>query len=153
MAADDPLYGARSELGAAVPRGERGVLAQPQLVVRFMTVKSKRELNRAVLVGGIFILTMTGVAFTVGSLSNAYFARKGPVLMGRVAKEIDAAKGHVVLQLMKKNEQGQWEDVEGKMAPVVLDEKQPYLADAGPTKIARGRSISTRFGRLPYTRS
>ena len=30
VAADDPLYGAESELGAAVPRGERGVLAQPQ---------------------------------------------------------------------------------------------------------------------------
>lgn len=50
-----------------------GVLAQPQLVVRFMTVKSKRELNRAVPTGGIFILMMTGVAFTVGALSNAYF--------------------------------------------------------------------------------
>ncbi len=52
-----------------------GVLAMPQLVVRFMTVRSKRELNRAVLVGGIFILAMTGVAFVVGSLSNVYFAR------------------------------------------------------------------------------
>ncbi len=29
VADDDPLYGARSELGAAAPRGERGVLAQP----------------------------------------------------------------------------------------------------------------------------
>ena len=53
-----------------------GVLAQPQLAVRFMTVKSKKELNRAVLVGGIFILIMTGVAFTVGSLSNVYFLQK-----------------------------------------------------------------------------
>jgi SSS family solute:Na+ symporter len=50
-----------------------GVLAQPQLAVRFMTVRSKRELNRAVLVGGVFILVMTGVAFMVGSLSNLYF--------------------------------------------------------------------------------
>ncbi len=50
-----------------------GVLAQPQLAVRFMTVKSKRELNRAVLIGGIFILVMTGVAFAVGSLSNLWF--------------------------------------------------------------------------------
>ncbi len=50
-----------------------GVLAQPQLSVRFMTVKSKRELNRATLVGGVFILMMTGVAFTVGALSNVYF--------------------------------------------------------------------------------
>jgi SSS family solute:Na+ symporter len=49
-----------------------GVLAQPQLAVRFMTVKSGRELNRAVLVGGIFILMMTGVAFVVGALSNVF---------------------------------------------------------------------------------
>ncbi|MGI5937946.1 MULTISPECIES: sodium:solute symporter [Methanoculleus] len=50
-----------------------GVLAQPQLVVRFMTVKDDRALNRAVLVGGPFILMMTGVAFTVGALTNVYF--------------------------------------------------------------------------------
>lgn len=50
-----------------------GVLAQPQLAVRFMTVKSDRELNRGVLVGGVFILMMTGVAFTVGALTNVYF--------------------------------------------------------------------------------
>nr|HPJ72388.1 sodium:solute symporter family protein [bacterium] len=31
-----------------------GVLAMPQLAVRYMTVKSKRELNRAVLIGGVF---------------------------------------------------------------------------------------------------
>jgi SSS family solute:Na+ symporter len=61
-----------------------GVLAQPQLAVRFMTVKSKKELNRAVLVGGVFILVMTGVAFTVGSLSNVFFMKheevKGTVM-------------------------------------------------------------------------
>jgi len=57
-----------------------GVLAQPQLVVRFMTVKSNRELNRAVVSGGIFILMMTGVAFTVGALSNVvFFASEGSI--------------------------------------------------------------------------
>jgi len=65
-----------------------GVLAQPQLIVRFMTVKSNREINRAVLVGGVFILTMTGVAFVVGSLSNAYFYNQS----GQIA--IQAAKGN-----------------------------------------------------------
>jgi SSS family solute:Na+ symporter len=50
-----------------------GVLAQPQLVVRYMTVKSTKELNRAILIGGIFILAMTGVAFVVGALSNVFF--------------------------------------------------------------------------------
>ncbi|MCC6863037.1 MAG: sodium:solute symporter family protein [Bryobacterales bacterium] len=60
-----------------------GVLAQPQLIVRFMTVKSDRELNRAVWVGGVFILMMTGVAFTVGALSNVYFF-KHEVVRGRL---------------------------------------------------------------------
>lgn len=67
-----------------------GVLAQPQLVVRFMTVESNRELNRAVLVGGIFISIMTGVAFIVGSLSNVYFAKHtdlGPFAIA-AAKEV-----------------------------------------------------------------
>jgi solute:Na+ symporter, SSS family len=49
------------------------VLAQPQLTLRFMTVKSGRELHRALVPGGIFILFMTGVAFLVGALTNVYF--------------------------------------------------------------------------------
>jgi len=66
-----------------------GVLAQPQLVVRFMTAKDNRSLNRAVLIGGPFILMMTGVAFTVGALTNVYFYQHG----GQIA--IDAAGGNV----------------------------------------------------------
>ncbi|HOJ96847.1 MAG TPA: sodium:solute symporter family protein [Methanospirillum sp.] len=66
-----------------------GVLAQPQLVVRFMTARENRALNRAVLVGGPFILMMTGVAFTVGALTNVYFYQH----MGKIA--IDAAGGNV----------------------------------------------------------
>ena len=62
-----------------------GVLAQPQLVVRFMTVKDDRALNRAVFVGGPFILMMTGVAFTVGALSNAYFFQKKDMISLAVA--------------------------------------------------------------------
>jgi len=66
-----------------------GVLAQPQLVVRFMTAKDNKSLNRAILVGGPFILMMTGVAFTVGALSNVYFVQT----TGKIA--IDAAGGNV----------------------------------------------------------
>ena len=77
-----------------------GVLAQPQLAVRFMTVKSKKELNRAVLVGGVFILVMTGVAFTVGSLSNVYFLDKeevkGTVLAEGVGMVIAKRERNVV---------------------------------------------------------
>lgn len=54
-----------------------GVLAQPQLAVRFMTVKSDMELNRAVLIGGIAITLLTGGAFAVGALANVYFFDAG----------------------------------------------------------------------------
>ncbi|MCX7710409.1 MAG: sodium:solute symporter family protein [Clostridia bacterium] len=64
-----------------------GVLAQPQLAVRFMTVKSNKELNRAVLSGGVFIFAMTGVAFVVGALSNVLLYQK----TGKIA--LVAAKG------------------------------------------------------------
>jgi len=123
-----------------------GVLAQPQLVVRFMTVKSRKELNRAVLIGGIFIIVMTGVAFTVGSLSNAWFATHGQPLTGRVVRIISEEKNHAVIQLMSKNEKGDWVDIEGKMAPVVLAEADPTLGNATVSgeqvPVVNGRSIS-----------
>ncbi len=53
-----------------------GVLAQPQLAVRFMTVKSRKELNRAAGIGGVFILVVTGGAYVVGALTNVYFHEK-----------------------------------------------------------------------------
>jgi solute:Na+ symporter, SSS family len=70
-----------------------GVLAQPQLIVRFMTVKSKQALNRAVIMGGIFILCMTGVAFVVGALSNVYFAQKETITCKIVNDNIQADPG------------------------------------------------------------
>ncbi len=88
-----------------------GVLAQPQLVVRFMTVKSRRELNRAVGIGAVFILAMTGVAFTTGAVSNAYFATHGSLFQGRVVKTVDDAKGHALLQIMRRTDAGAWLDV------------------------------------------
>ena len=67
-----------------------GVLAQPQLVVRFMTVKRDRELNRAVLIGGIFILAMTGIAFTVGNLTNVIFYKAfGKISVAMAGGNID----------------------------------------------------------------
>lgn len=69
-----------------------GVLAQPQLVVRYMTVKSGRELNRAVLAGGVFILMMTGVAFVTGALSNVYFVNSpefGKISIASAAGDVD----------------------------------------------------------------
>ncbi|MBP7830602.1 MAG: sodium:solute symporter family protein [Kiritimatiellae bacterium] len=66
-----------------------GVLAQPQLAVRYMTVKSGREINRAVPIGGVFILLTVGVAYVVGALTNIHFQRTA----GKIA--IAAAGGDV----------------------------------------------------------
>lgn len=68
-----------------------GVLAMPQLAVRYMTVKSRRELNRAVPIGGVFILMMTGVAFVVGALTNVYFFQTtGKVAIGAAGGDVEA---------------------------------------------------------------
>ncbi|MGB8226471.1 MAG: sodium:solute symporter family protein [Sedimentisphaerales bacterium] len=121
-----------------------GVLAQPQLIVRFMTVKSQRELNRAVPIGGVFILMMTGVAFTVGALSNVYFNKYGTPLNGRVSKVIDEQKSFAVLQITKKDDTGTWVDVEGKMAPVRLtgDSVGAIVIKDQTVPVVQGRSIS-----------
>jgi len=66
-----------------------GVLAQPQLAVRFMTVDSKKSLNRAVFAGGPFILMMAGVAYIVGGLSNVHFFNTVEMI------SIDVAKGNL----------------------------------------------------------
>ncbi len=50
-----------------------GALAQPQLAVRFMTVKSDKELHRSLLIGAVFVAVIAGAAYIVGSLSNVYF--------------------------------------------------------------------------------
>ena len=72
-----------------------GALAQPQLAVRFMTVKSTRELNRAVLIGAVFILCTVGAAYTVGALSNVFFYAPDKGIAGNVQLlAIEAAKGN-----------------------------------------------------------
>ncbi|MDD1747613.1 MAG: sodium:solute symporter family protein [Methanomassiliicoccales archaeon] len=64
-----------------------GVLAQPQLVVRFMTAKDAKTLNRAVPIGALFILLTTGVAYTVGALTNVYFWDNEGMISTQVVKD------------------------------------------------------------------
>jgi len=116
-----------------------GVLAQPQLVVRFMTVKSNRELNRAVLSGGIFILTMAGVTYVVGSLSNVLFFNDS----GKIA--IEAAGGN------------------DKIIPVFIKQFMPdwysiifflsLIAAAMSTLSSQFHAMGTAIGRDVYEKS
>jgi solute:Na+ symporter, SSS family len=66
-----------------------GVLGQPQLSVRFMTVKSDQEIHRSIPFAAFFYLCITGVAFTVGALTNVIFHNR----FGRLA--LDAAGGNI----------------------------------------------------------
>lgn len=68
-----------------------GILAQPQLVVRFMTVKSDRELHRGVLIGGIFIFFITAGIDVVAPLSNVFFfSETGLLSMTAVNQNVKA---------------------------------------------------------------
>jgi SSS family solute:Na+ symporter len=68
-----------------------GALAQPQLAVRFMTVKSDKELHRSLLIGAVFIFVMTGSAYVVGSLCNVYFYQNfGQIAIDFVGGNMDS---------------------------------------------------------------
>jgi solute:Na+ symporter, SSS family len=124
-----------------------GVMAQPQLIVRFMTVRSRRELDRAVPIGAVFILLMTGTAFVVGSLSNAWFATHGPLYQGQVVEALDGDRGHALVTLMEQTEDGTWrarinpKTEKPATAPLVISERTPaQAADGTAFELVTGRS-------------
>jgi len=70
-----------------------GLLVQPQLIVRFMTLKSKLDIKRAVGFGAVFVLIANGGAILVGAFSNVVssFQNNGQiayVMAGRNADSI-----------------------------------------------------------------
>ena len=50
-----------------------GALTQPQLVVRYMSAKSDKDLDKSLLIGSVFIMLVVGAAYTVGPLTNVFF--------------------------------------------------------------------------------
>ena len=50
-----------------------GAMTQPQLIVRFMSAKDDKMLNRSLIVGSVFMFIIVGAAYTVGALTNVYF--------------------------------------------------------------------------------
>lgn len=117
-----------------------GVLAQPQLVVRFMTVKSDRELNRAVFSGGLFILAMTGVAFVVGALSNVLLFQK----TGKIALVSASGVNDNIIPLFIKNFLPEW------FSSIFL---VSMLAAAMSTLSSQFHTMGTAAGRDLYEKS
>ena len=81
-----------------------GVLAQPHLAVRCLTVKSNRELNRAVVVGGLFILITVATPYVLGALSNVFFYEKS----GKLALEAAGFNADSVIPLLIKQAMPGW---------------------------------------------
>jgi SSS family solute:Na+ symporter len=65
-----------------------GVLAQPQLITRYLTAKDEKALRRAIPYGGIFILLMTFTAFSIGPLCNVLMVNNGLTYPGTPDKVV-----------------------------------------------------------------
>ena len=72
-----------------------GALSQPQLAVRFMTVRSDRELNRSVAVGGVFILVCVASVYVIGPLTNVFFHES----VGQIAIQVAGGNPDRVIPL------------------------------------------------------
>ena len=66
-----------------------GCLAQPQLVVRFMTVESSKQLNRGVFIGCFFLIITVGAIYHAGALSNLFFLKTEGAIATEVVQDID----------------------------------------------------------------
>lgn len=66
-----------------------GCLAQPQLVVRFMTVESTKQLNRGVVIGCIFILFVVGSIYHIGPMSNIFFYNTEGMVAADMTPDMD----------------------------------------------------------------
>ncbi len=80
-----------------------GCLAQPQLAVRFMMVKSATQLNRGVLIGSIFIVITVGTIYHVGALSNLFFLKTEGIVASEAVKDMDK-----IIPLFIDNAMPQW---------------------------------------------
>jgi len=65
-----------------------GVLAQPQLIIRYLSAKDEKSLRRAIPYGGIFILLMTFIAFSIDPLCNVLMINYGLTYPGTPDKVV-----------------------------------------------------------------
>lgn len=77
-----------------------GALTQPQLVVRFMSAKDDRMLDRSLIVGSIFMLVIVGTAYTCGALSNVYFMQNDGMLAYPYLKSLGLGVDFIIPQFI-----------------------------------------------------
>ncbi|MDR0938365.1 MAG: sodium:solute symporter family protein [Mediterranea sp.] len=77
-----------------------GCLAQPQLVVRFMTVESGKQLRRGVLIGCLFLIVTVGAIYHAGALSNVFFLRTEGAVATELVSDIDKIIPYFITRAM-----------------------------------------------------
>ena len=80
-----------------------GCLAQPQLAVRFMMVKSSKQINRGIFIGCLFIAVTVGTIYHVGALSNLFFLKTEGAVASEVVPDLDK-----IIPLLINNATPQW---------------------------------------------
>ncbi len=77
-----------------------GCLAQPQLVVRFMTVESTKQLNRGVFIGCFFLIITVGTIYHTGALSNLFFYHTEGKIASEVVSDMDKIIPYFITKAM-----------------------------------------------------
>jgi len=85
-----------------------GVLAQPQLITRYLTAKNEKALRLAVPYGGIFILLMTFTAFSIGPLCNALMVNNGIMYPTKIVAGTAVANPDAVVPVIVNELFPQW---------------------------------------------
>lgn len=141
-----------------------GVLVQPQLTVRFLTVKSTKELNRAVFVGALFIFVTVGVSYMVGPLSNVFFMEVIPedakAAIGKISIVAAGGKTGQIVPLFMKTFMPAWladvffvtllaaamSTVSSQFHAMGTAASRDVYEVFSPSKSEKGSIISTRIG-------
>ena len=77
-----------------------GVLAQPQLIIRYLTAKNEKALRLAIPYGGIFILIMTFTAFSIGPLCNVLMVNNGIMYPTKIVNGVVTANPDAVIPVI-----------------------------------------------------
>lgn len=77
-----------------------GALTQPQLVVRYMSAKSDRDLDKSLIIGSVFIFLVVGAAYTVGPLTNVFFHNTHDMLAYQYMTSIGLGTDFIIPQFI-----------------------------------------------------
>ncbi|MDI9463610.1 MAG: sodium:solute symporter family protein [Bacillota bacterium] len=81
-----------------------GVLAQPQLSIRFMTVKNNKDLYRSIVIGSVFLFFLVGTVYMVGPLTNVYFYEN----TGMIAEDVTRGNVDLIIPAFISSFMPQW---------------------------------------------